>query len=94
MRRGNDLVRSVPLSLRCQRRRKHVKQRVKRLVRLPQLLNLFDRVQNGRMVTTIIETADFRQAPAGDMLCQIHRYLSAQARRCGVTSDAAGSEVR
>ncbi|HXP08654.1 MAG TPA: hypothetical protein VN828_09170 [Acidobacteriaceae bacterium] len=71
----------------------HFDQSVDGLIRLPKAFDLPNRVKNGRVVATVIKSADPGRAPSRHVLRQIHRNLPTQAGRSLLPRDASISEM-
>ena len=56
-------------------------------------LDLLNCMQDGGVVTSVVEPADLDHAPATDVLGQIHRNLPTEARTLFIACDASRSEM-
>jgi hypothetical protein len=58
--------------------RNHFDQRIQGLIRLTKSFDLLNRVKNGGVVATVVESSDLGRAPSPHVLGQIHGNLSTQ----------------
>src|SRR6201999_2085171 len=56
----------------------HFDQRIQGLIRLTKSVDLLNRVKNGGVVATVVESSDPGRAPSRHVLSQIHGNLSTQ----------------
>jgi hypothetical protein len=79
--------------LRTERHGEHFDQCIQGLIRVPKAVDLLNRVKNGGVVPTVVESSDPGRAPSPHVLGQVHGNLPTQTRGSLIPRDTSISEM-